>query len=61
VAYGGRFGDVLIYVTAEQLVALTEQVQALLEPYQDKAARADGSRPVNVVRMAIPTSEDGVP
>jgi predicted ArsR family transcriptional regulator len=55
------FGDVLIYVTAEQLVALTEQVQALLEPYQDKAARADGSRPVNVVRMAIPTSEDGVP
>ena len=55
------FGDDMIYVTAEQLVTLTEQVEALLAPYRDKAARAAGSRPVTVVQMAIPTPEDGAP
>lgn len=55
------FGDDMIYVTAEQLTALTEQVEALLRPYRDKAARAEGSRPVTVVHMAIPTPEHGAP
>ncbi|MEU4221295.1 helix-turn-helix domain-containing protein [Actinoplanes sp. NPDC026623] len=55
------FGDEMIYVTAEQLVALTEQVEAMLEPYRDRAARAAGSRPVTIVQMAIPTPEDGAP
>jgi predicted ArsR family transcriptional regulator len=55
------FGDEMVYVTAEQLIALTEQVEALLEPYRDKSARAAGSRPVTIVRMAIPTPEDGAP
>lgn len=55
------FSDDMIYVTAEQLVALTEQVEALLQPYRDKTARAAGSRPVTVVQMTIPTPEDGAP
>lgn len=57
----GGFGDEMIYVTAAQLVALTEQVEALLAPYRDRTARAEGSRPVTIVRMAIPTPEDGAP
>ncbi|MFI5933390.1 winged helix-turn-helix domain-containing protein [Actinoplanes sp. NPDC051494] len=55
------FSDEMIYVTAEQLVALNEQVEALLEPFRDRSARAEGSRPVAVVQMAIPTPEDGAP
>ena len=55
------FGDDMIYVTAEQLVTLTEQVESLLEPYRDKAARAEGSRPVTIVQLAIPTPENGAP
>ena len=55
------FSDDRIYVTAGQLVTLTEQVESLLAPYRDRAARADGSRPVTVVQLAIPTPEDGAP
>ncbi|MET8152534.1 helix-turn-helix domain-containing protein [Actinoplanes sp. NPDC049668] len=55
------FGDDMVFVTAEQLVALAGQVEALLEPYRDKAARAPGSRPVAIVQLAIPTPEDGAP
>jgi hypothetical protein len=51
----------MIYVTAEQLVTLTGQVDSLLEPYRDSTARAAGSRPVTVVQLAIPTPEDGAP
>ena len=57
----GGFSDEMVYVTAEQLVALTGQVEALLEPYRDKAARAADSRPVTFVQLAIPTPEDGAP
>jgi predicted ArsR family transcriptional regulator len=55
------FSDDIVHVTAEQLIALMQQVDALLDPYRDKAARADGSRPVSFVQLAIPTSEDGAP
>lgn len=55
------FSDDLIYVTAEQLVTLTEQVEALLGAYRDGNARASGARPILLVQMAIPASEDGVP
>jgi predicted ArsR family transcriptional regulator len=55
------FSDDMIYVTAEQLVALTDQIEALLAPYRDKTARGARSRPVTVVQMAIPTPEDGAP
>ncbi|MEV6490920.1 helix-turn-helix domain-containing protein [Actinoplanes sp. NPDC051633] len=55
------FNDEMIYVTAEQLVTVTGQIEALLEPFRDKSARAAGSRPVSVVQMTIPTPEDGAP
>lgn len=55
------FGDDMIYVTAEQLVTLTEQVEALLEPYRNTNVRSTGSRQVTVVQMTIPTPEDGAP
>jgi predicted ArsR family transcriptional regulator len=55
------FSDDMIYVTAEQLVTLTEQVEALLAPYRDRAARSSTSRPVTVVQLTIPTPEDGAP
>jgi predicted ArsR family transcriptional regulator len=55
------FSDDIIYVTAEQLVALAQQVEALLKPYRNKTARLADSRPVTVVGMAIPTPEDGAP
>jgi predicted ArsR family transcriptional regulator len=55
------FSDDMIYVTAEQLVTLTEQVEALLAPYRDKSARSARSRPVTVVQLAIPTPEGGAP
>jgi hypothetical protein len=51
----------MIYVTAEQLVTLTGQVESVLAPYRDKTARAAGSRPVAVVQLAIPAPEDGAP
>jgi hypothetical protein len=55
------FGDEMIYVTAEQLIALTGQVEALMEPYRDRTGRAAWSRPVTVVKLTIPTPEDGAP
>ena len=55
------FSDDMIYVTAEQLVTLTEQVESLLAPYRDRTARAAGSRPVAVVQLAIPAPEDAAP
>lgn len=55
------FSDDMIYVTSEQLAALTRQVEALLKPYRDKAARAEGSRPVTVVQLVMPTPEHGTP
>jgi hypothetical protein len=55
------FSDDMVYVTAEQLVAVLQQVAVLLEPYRDRSARAEGSRPVTFVQMAIPTPEGGVP
>jgi predicted ArsR family transcriptional regulator len=55
------FSDSTIYLTAEQLITLTEQVELLLEPYRDGTARAAGSRPVTVVRLAIPVPEAGAP
>jgi predicted ArsR family transcriptional regulator len=55
------FSDSTIYLTAEQLITLTEQVELLLEPYRDGTARAAGSRPVTIVRLAIPVPEAGAP
>ncbi|MFI5839012.1 helix-turn-helix domain-containing protein [Catenuloplanes sp. NPDC051500] len=55
------FGDAMIYVTPDQLLALNEQIDELLAPYSDKARRAEGSRPVSMVQLSIPTPETGAP
>jgi predicted ArsR family transcriptional regulator len=57
----GGFSDAMIYVTADQLVALNEQIEELLAPYSDKARRAEDSRPVTLVQLSIPTPETGAP
>lgn len=51
------FGDYMIYVTAEQLSALSERLDELLEPYSDPQRRAEGSRPVSVVQLTIPRDD----
>ena len=51
-------GDVLAHVTADELRELTEQIDALMSRYDDRltdpALRPAGSRPVQIIRMAIP-------
>jgi hypothetical protein len=63
--WGGRpaagFGDTMIYVTADELTSLAERVEELLAPYTDRARRAEGSRPVTMVQLSIPTPETGAP
>ncbi|SDY40658.1 transcriptional regulator, ArsR family [Micromonospora pattaloongensis] len=52
------FGDALLHVTAAELRELTEEVDALLARYDDRAAdparRPAGSRPVQIIQMAVP-------
>jgi hypothetical protein len=52
------FGDALVHVTAPELRALTEELDALLARYDervaDPAARPPGSRPVHIIRMELP-------
>src|SRR5690348_8933884 len=54
----GGLGDVLAHVTADELLELTEQIDALMSRYDDRltdpALRPEGSRPVQIIRMAIP-------
>ncbi|RKN49116.1 winged helix-turn-helix domain-containing protein [Micromonospora endolithica] len=52
------FGDALLHVTATELRELTEEVDALLARYDeritDPARRPPGSRPVQIIQMAVP-------
>ncbi|MGC4749601.1 winged helix-turn-helix domain-containing protein [Micromonospora sp. DT201] len=52
------FGDALLHVTATELRELTEEVDALLARYDerraDPASRPPGSRPVQIIQMAVP-------
>ncbi|MBL7258362.1 winged helix-turn-helix domain-containing protein [Paractinoplanes lichenicola] len=52
------FGDVLIHVTPAELRELDEQIQALAARFYDRAtdpaARPPGSRPIQIIQMAIP-------
>jgi predicted ArsR family transcriptional regulator len=51
-------GDVLAHVTADELRELTEQIDALMARYDDRltdpSRRPAGSRPVQIIRMAVP-------
>jgi predicted ArsR family transcriptional regulator len=54
-----QFGDVLLYLTAEELSELWGRLMAELEPYVDRTAdpalRPAGSRMVTVIQQAFPT------
>jgi DNA-binding transcriptional ArsR family regulator len=56
-------GDAILYLTAEELVALNEQVTALLEPFlerlEDPATRPPDARPVEFIRLAFPIAGAG--
>ncbi|MER5306467.1 helix-turn-helix domain-containing protein [Streptomyces sp. NPDC002773] len=62
-----EFGDSLLHLTPEELTGLGERIDALLRPYEARAAdpslRPEGARPVTVLRIAyldqdIPDSEE---
>ncbi|WP_031151854.1 winged helix-turn-helix domain-containing protein [Streptomyces xanthophaeus] len=56
-----HFGDTMLHLTAEELAALGDRIHELLEPYEarhaDPALRPEGSRPVNILRLAFADRE----
>jgi len=52
------FSDAVLHVTATELRELTEEVRTLLARYDergaDRARRPPGSRPVQIIQMAVP-------
>ena len=54
------FGDLALYVTAQELRELSERLHAVLEPYLprtvDPDQRPDGSRLVTFIQLAFPTA-----
>ncbi|MEV6108569.1 helix-turn-helix domain-containing protein [Streptomyces sp. NPDC051940] len=53
---GEQFGDALLYVTPEELAALSEQIEALLTPYSDRMRhperRPEGAGLVQLLHIA---------
>jgi DNA-binding transcriptional ArsR family regulator len=53
--------DALLYVTADELTRIGEELDDLLRPYLDRigdrSTRPDGARLVSFIRMALPTDE----
>ncbi|WP_422774216.1 winged helix-turn-helix domain-containing protein [Plantactinospora sp. WMMC1484] len=53
------FGDALVHVTAAELAELSERIEALLAEYDerltDPATRPEGSRPIGVIQLLVPT------
>jgi predicted ArsR family transcriptional regulator len=56
------FGDTILYLTAEEMVELGEQIEALAEKYLPRTAnkkeRPEGSRAVNLLHIAHPLADD---
>jgi predicted ArsR family transcriptional regulator len=52
------FGDAMVYLTADELAALNDRLEALLGEFQqrstDPAARPPGARPVALIQYAFP-------
>ncbi|MGW6057791.1 winged helix-turn-helix domain-containing protein [Streptomyces sp. NPDC055189] len=50
-----QFSDSLLHLTPEELTGISAGVDALLRPYEDRAAgeRPEGARPVSVLRLAF--------
>jgi hypothetical protein len=53
-----RFGDLFLYLTADELAGIGRRVEALLEPYLDRLAnpglRPEGARLVTYLQLAFP-------
>jgi hypothetical protein len=54
-----QFGDLILYLTAEELAELGREVDALAERYLERTARGElrpgGARKVTFLRLAFPT------
>jgi DNA-binding transcriptional ArsR family regulator len=54
--------DALVYMTADELREIDEQIRALLEPYlrrlEDREPPAAGTRPVNLIALGYPLPEE---
>ncbi|GGV58572.1 transcriptional regulator [Streptomyces longisporoflavus] len=50
-----QFTDSLLHLTPEELTEIGERIEALLQPYEDRAAdeRPGNTRPVSVLRLAF--------
>ncbi|MEU3961259.1 helix-turn-helix domain-containing protein [Streptomyces buecherae] len=57
----GRISDVLLYLTASELSAVQQQIDALLRPFEVREARPDsrpsGARLVQVIRAGYPVPQ----
>jgi predicted ArsR family transcriptional regulator len=51
----GASSDYLVHVTADEAQRLVEQYEALLAPYQSRTVQPEGSRPVHLVHLVLPS------
>jgi hypothetical protein len=55
------FDDALVHLTADELISLGEEIDALVARFDDRltdpSARPPGSRPVQLIRMALPRGD----
>jgi DNA-binding transcriptional ArsR family regulator len=62
-AEASLLGDNVLYLTAEELAALGDEIAELAEPYvkrtEDASLRPEGSRPISLIRLGFPTPEQG--
>jgi len=61
--HAAHFGDTMLYVTAEELVELAEQEQALMDRFLDRLTRPElrppGAREVTYLHLAFPGDLSG--
>src|SRR5579859_2817436 len=63
--HAAHFGDTMVYVTADELIALAGQTQAMLDRYLDRQLhpelRPPGARAVTYLHLAFPGDLSGAP
>lgn len=63
--HAAQFGDTMLYVTPDELVALAEQTQAMMDRFLDRQAhpelRPPGARRVTYLHLAFPGDLSGAP
>jgi predicted transcriptional regulator len=57
-------GDMMLHVTPDEMADVRRRIEAILEPLQarqsDPALRPDGSRPINLIQIAMPWDDTSV-